>query len=486
MTDAPPSKPTAILESYFDILESFAGPAAEVARRDNVAPGDIARDFVADTAARRTFASDVVPRIREEITSFWRANGSAIQEMRGRLPGAKALFGGDIGPQIADGLFNRAGLYFDTIIVHDPLSRLLQMPLPAEEQSYYFLKYGVTQLLLKEVYLADVWPPIALLVPEPNLTAESTDNEQLVKVADVDVLLLLNRLFEKHFDTLNEAEAFFRSFSDSEEVFREAKRPDLLVFSGHAASEPGAQLEALLRDSRRLLPSALLPTDPKRRDLEILLTAIHGRLRQAAHVMLVAAADRASPILSAPVSFRWLSAKLELNRELAATALGTAGDMGLPQTNALLSEPLAWLASVPLEALVELRRTGQLSELRKQFADALDGFSGVPVDDLNTVARDIDHRLAGAIAEHQQKVRALDAALRAELTIAVPTLLGAVGATLQPGVVALLPDSLKGLAGFVGAVKLKDIVKVISLYYRERKTLGRTPMGILWSAREKQ
>jgi hypothetical protein len=483
LADPPIPKPGDLLKDYFQILESFAGPAADVARESNATPGNVARDFVADAAARTTFAADVAPRIHKEITSFWTANRRAVHGMRGRLPGAKALFGGDIGSQLSDGLFNRAGLYFDTIIVHDPLMRLIQMPLPPEEQTFYLLKYGVTQLLLKEVYLADIWPPIALLVPDSTLTADSADGERMVKVAGFDFLLLLNRLFEKHFDTVDEAEAFFRSFSTAQDVFREAKHPDLLLFSSDAAPEPGAQLEALLRDSRRLLPAALLPTEPRSRDLEILHTAIHGRLRQAAHLMLVADADRASPILTAPLSFRWLSTKLELNREFATAALSAAGDVGLPKTNALLSEPLAWLANVSLEALVELRQTGQLSDLRKQFADALDGFSGARVDDLTAVARHVDHRLSEAIAAHQQKVKALDVALRSELRLAVPTLLGAVVATLQPGIATLLPDSLKGLAGLIGAANLKDIVKAISVHYRERKTLGRTPIGILWGAR---
>lgn len=486
MTDAPPPKPAILLERYFEILEAFAGPAAQVVRRGNAAPGDVARDFVADAAARAAFASEVVPRIREEILSFWRANGSAVQEMRGRLPGARALFGGDIGPQLVDGLFNRAGLYFDTIIVHDPLIRLLQTPFRAEELPYYLLKYGINQLLLKEVYLADIWPPIALLVPDRNLHEDSRENDQLVRVVGIDSLLFLNRLFEKQFGSLAEAEAFFRRFSDAYEVFREAKRADLLVFTGDAVAEPGQQLEALLRDARRLTPLEYLPTDPKQRDLEILWRAIDGRMRQANDLMLAADAITASPLITAPVSFRWLSTKLELNREFAASALGAEGHLDLPKTNALLSEPLDWLANVPLDTLVDLRRRGQLSDIRKQFTEALDGFSGSPVNRLDAVARDIDHGLAVAIAAHQERVKALDASLRTELKIAVPTLIGAVAATLQPGVAALIPDVLKGLAGLVGAANLKDIIKAIAVHYRERKTLGRTPMGILWSARAKK
>lgn len=484
LTDPSPVNRGALLKPYFEILESFAGPAAEVAGKNNASPGEVARDFVADADARRNFALDVVPRIRNAITTFWSANEGAVHEMRTRLPGARALFGGDIGPQLADGLFSRAGLYFDTIIVHDPIIRLLQMPFRAEELPYYLLKYGATQLLQKEIYLADVWPPIALLVPDRNLFEDSQDNEHLSKVAGIDFLLLLNRLFERKFDDLAEAQAFFEGFSDVHEVFREAKRADLLVFSGDAPLEPAEQLDALLRDARRLTPSGFLPADPKRRDLEILWRAIQGRLRQAADLTLAADSNRATPLITAPVSFRWLSTKFDLNRELAVTALGSADVLSLQLTNALLAEPLDWLANVPLEALIDLRRRGQLSELRRVFGEALQGFSGAPVDGLSATARDIDHRLTETIAGHQQKVKELDAAFRSELKVAVPTFLGAVGAAFSPGIVALIPDSLKGFAGLVGATKLSGILKSISVHLRKRKKLGQTPIGILWSARK--
>lgn len=484
LKDSPPVKPGALLKHYFEILESFAGPAAEVAKKSKASPGDVARDFVADADARRAFAVDVVPTLRRSITAFWSANHGAVHEMRTRLSGARALFGGDIGPQLADGLFSRAGLYFDTIIVHDPIIRLLRTPFRPEELPYYVLKYGVTQLLQKDVYLADFWPPIALLVPDRNLFEDSKDNEQLIKIAGIDALLLLNRLFERNFDDLNEAQAFFGKFSDAHEVFREAKRADLLVFSSDTPLEPAEQLDALLRDARRLTPLEFLPTDPKRRDLEILWRAIHGRVRQAVDLTLAADSNRASPLITAPVSFRWLRTKLDLNRELAVTALGSADDVSLQRTNALLAKPLDWLANVPLEALIDLRRRGQLSELRRLFGEALQGFSGTSVDGLSTTARNIDHRLAEAIAGHQQSVKELDAAFRSELKLAVPTFLGAVGAVFSPGIVALIPDSVRGFAGLVGATKLSGILKSLSVYLRERKKLGQTPIGILWSARK--
>jgi hypothetical protein len=464
-------------------LEAFAGPAAEVARSTGADPGDLAREFVTDDAARRHFASDVVPSFCSAIESFWHDKGAALHEVRTRLPGTRALFGGDVGPQASDRLFSSAGLYFDTIVVHDPLLRIVQAPFRPEEQPYYLLKYAITQLLLRDVYLADVWPPIALLVPDRNLFVASPDNDSLHRAGQIDSVLLLNRLYEKTFDDLAEAEAFFFRFSTAEELIREAKQPDLFLFSNDAPHEPGAQLETLVRDGRRLVPREFLPDDPKIRDRDLVWRGIQGRFQQVTDIISVAHANQAHPILTASVSFHWMAMKLELNREFAEAALGLPDIGNLKKTNALLAAPLSWLANVPLDALVELRRRGQLSDLRKLIGGEIDGLSDIPLDDLDRVAREIDHKLAEAIAAHQDKAEALDASFRSDLKIPGLTLLGSVAVALEPGLAPIIPAFLSKLAGIVGVGKLTEIAKASARHFRERKSLGQTPVGILWKAR---
>src|SRR5688572_26588309 len=133
-----------ILSPYFGWLNNLVGNLAKEARRHKLSPGTIAQDYLSDSRRRDLLISEL-PGYCSTIQSFWQSSRSNILHELTKLPGLKARFGGDLGPQGKDFIFERIGLYFDTIIVPDPLLRIAGMLeiKVAKRNEFLFLRYAI-------------------------------------------------------------------------------------------------------------------------------------------------------------------------------------------------------------------------------------------------------------------------------------------------------------------------------------------------------
>ena len=117
-----------IIKPYFDYLAGIVENLANESVKHGVEPDDIVREFLCGEGRKELFTKELLPEISGFTISFWNKNlPKTIEEIR-KLPGLKARFGGDIGPQNRNKLYQRLGVYFDSIIVPDPILRCVVLP----------------------------------------------------------------------------------------------------------------------------------------------------------------------------------------------------------------------------------------------------------------------------------------------------------------------------------------------------------------------
>lgn len=469
-----------LLAPYFEWLTDIFGHLAHEAIKNKISAGTIARDYL-DNAIRREHFQEELPKFYNFVNEFWQLNSKTIDAEIRKLPGLKARFGGDIGPQISDAIFQRAGLYFESIVVPDPLLRIVRLPERLNKnEDYYFLKYSINQVMLKDVYLADVFPPIAILAGDVEL--ENNNIQDHSNVAKYDCVLLTNNLYEKNFDNYTEIQSFFNHFRSAREAITAARKPELLYWDEDTPLDPLEQWETNVKKAR---------LDWKNQDsrkqtdhANFLLFNLMSRMLQANMVLFGASTYDANPLIAAPVSFHWLNLKIRVNRDLIAQNLGLERNLDLALTNALLSRDLKWLSNIPLDSLIELRKKGQLSELRSVINQETVRLATSKLNNLDVITNQVDYNIKSALERHQEEIDEIDKVFRSEMSTLGSSFLLSIAGAFQPLLLPLAPEWIAKLSTIIGTTSLTAIIPATLKYLREKKTVGKSPIGILWQAKK--
>jgi hypothetical protein len=471
-----------ILRPYFNWLsETFENLANETVR-NNLNPDEIAREFLSDNRLKENFNRYMLPELESFILNFWAQNNTAILSEIAKLPGLKARFGGDIGPQYRHRVFERLGVYYDSLLIPDPLLRCIRMNTPLKRTDFYTLKYCITHVLNKDAYLADVYPPIAILFGENYWLRETSHYPTLIKQSSIDAIAVANAVFAQKFDTEEDVKAFFQKLKTPQALAQEVARTDLLLFDEDLPNDPVQQLEGLEKALRIELEEKEVSS--RLEGNQQVWMILVGRMMQANELLQESIELDAHPVTQAPISFHWLTTKVKINSELLERELGGSFISQLPITNALLSRNLNWISNVPLDSLIRLRKQGFLNDLRTTIAGNMSELSKANIENLERVSQQVDFNLQIALSRHQEQIQTLNQTLISELAISVPTLLFSIAGVIQPLFGNMLPSWVAYLATIGGTTSLKDVVSSAAKHIRERQQLGKSPIGILWHARE--
>lgn len=472
-----------IIRPYFDYLKQHFQILADEVIKNNISAGDIARDFLSVSRRRDSFLP-VADEVRQFIFEFWKANQKAVLELLPTLNGLKARFGGDVGPQANNNMIQRAGLYFDTLIVPDPIYRIARIVHESEMNwHYYLLKYAINQIITAESYLADIDPPIAVLVPDTHLLETEVGLPALIADGEIHTILAVNKLYGTQLDSFHEVEQFFERFSSLRNAVNAIQDSDLFWFDEDVERNPQDQLDSIVKFHSRDFDSSKLPFSID--DARFLPFMLKGRMMQVADVYRSAFENNALPLIPAPVSFHWFSFRFSIGQSLVSHELQIETVPNLVLTNALLSSRLDWLGNVPVKSLVQLRERGTLRDLRAVLAGSLAGFNSLSLSSITDATARIDSDISNALKKHQAEVQQLNSDLRAELAITVPTFLASVVASLQPTVLSLLPQWMPGLATIIGTGSVAEILRHSRAFYQKGKVLKESPIAILWNAKQK-
>lgn len=418
-----------------------------------------------------------LPEMVDVVREFWLFAGQAAGYHLQDSQQLKAVFAGDIFPAHWENAVSTAGLYVDTIILPCPITRLGAMlkAAPSSQLIKLIIKHVLTAMTYRDIALADVNPPIAMIVPNPD-DADDNDRQSLIVRATPVICTHARYLFDRAFESIEEIQEFCVRLETIEQVFKALKRPDRLIFDTKWGNDPREQLAMSLKENTHLfgmnVPNAGYHV----------FTSIIGRMPQALGAQEAAQHFRGSPFINAETSWLHYTWLLEYQGGRKDDDLTTRHSMHV--VRALVAEAhnnLEWLGNVPPETVLEIRKRGLADELRKLLAGGVSNLIGIKPDNYFRTADQVVDNIDTAFRKHQAALReARNKKLKLYgIDVAACTATGAVAvAAALTGNVTL--GAISGALGVAGLPNLKDIKTKFKQIAAEEKANRESPTGLLF------
>jgi hypothetical protein len=473
MADLP--TPQQLIAPYLGLLIETFGEIASFVEFSPHSSDSAADAIMRNKELADDFTNRVIPRIFEASRSYWVAAEEVTLEVVRRLPGLKATFGGDLGPQRYFRQLERGGLYFDTILVQDPILRAMRVPQVAQSARVRFaIKYALELVWHSPLYLAPISPPIAVLIPDREIGTARPLFDQRWEETEPWATLFWSQVLGRELKNYGEIMAVADGMRSSKEMLDAIRRPDLFRMNADAAPDPHSQWEGLMEQGTQFVTGSPRDVDSPRGILDM----VRGRLMMANDILNTAYTFDAQPLIGAPMSYHYTLWRGRAIQDQVADALGAHVRADLVQTNALLGGGLNWLGNVTEKQLLTLREKGRLEEMRALFRGVVDGLKQVAVGDVEAASQEMDHRLEQGLRRHEDEISAKDQEYRDELKIKTGSLIVSVFGAASPLIWAAPPAWL-GYLGLLGAANVADIVSAVVRHSRETNQIKSTPMAIL-------
>lgn len=466
-----------IQEAYFTLLSQQFGWLLDQMTKAGATPTQASRAMMHDQGFIKQMKVGL-PELVKDLGEFWENVGD---------PGAyhlqdgtqlKATFAGDLFPAHWENAVSTAGLYIDTIVLPCPIMRIAPLlgVLPDEEVARLLVKHTLTAMTYREVATANITPPIALILPNPEDFHTDT-RRSLIARAEPGILKHGGYLFGRTFESLDELGEFCGTLESVEQVAAELKGGDRLLFDSEWDPNPLAQLARAMSERQPSIPGL----DPAVAGDHV-LGSCYGRMPQALGAQENAARFGGTPLINAETSWRYYTWLLEYESIHSTVDLGKV--TGAHIARALVSESdqnLAWLGNVPPTAVLEIRRSGLADELRQMLSVGVGDLVATNPQNYFRTADQVVENLDRAFSEHQRRL--LDAQ-RNKLKL-YGFDLGSFVATGAIAVTAALTSSpalgaVSGLLGISGLPNLKDLKSKFKAQAEEEKARRNSPTGILF------
>jgi hypothetical protein len=470
-----------IYSDYFKILEKYFSTFYKASVDNNISPIEIAED-VKNTPRLFGSLKKLVPEIKSSIESYWAANYNLVTEKCRSLSGFKTRFGGDIGPQKSHNTIERVSIFFDTTIIPDPILRILTLPTSLDVISYYLVKYAIDQILYKEVYLMDISPPIAILVPDKELVGNEKYNfSELSNYGSIDSVIITNKLYNENLNSFDDALKFYSKFKNIDHAYREIIDGDIIWWDETVPRNLLDQLDSIKKKAYEHFDKNKFPYEVN--DPRFLLTQLSGRLMQINDVLVRSNDNNASPLVTAPVSFHWLKQKIIANQNIFFEGKYQDKNINLGITNALLSEKTDWLDNLTITQVASLRKNGSVADLRKIIKSEIESLGNIKIDELERIANQVDYNLNNALLKHQLRLNEIQSELKKDITSKGISFLASATFAIQPLIGNFLPIWSSYVGGLTGLTNLNDIISTIKKFLRQKNKIKQSPVGILFESR---
>ena len=465
-----------IQEEYFAFLFREFGWLYEQMKKAEVTPS-AAAEITSRHDDMMQGLMEALPDMVDAVREFWSAVGETagyhLQDSRQ----LKAVFAGDIFPAHWENAVSTAGLYVDTIILPCPITRLgtLLKAAPSKELVKLVIKHVLTAMTYRDIALADVDPPIAMIVPNSD-DADEEDRKSLILRATPAICAHAKYLFGRTFESVEELQEFCIHLKTVDSVMKELKRPDRLIFDTEWGKDPVEQLSRSLREN-----SHFPGMNEANAGLHVFASNI-GRMPQAFGAQQAANHFGGSPYINAETSwlhFTWL---LEYQGAPSHDDLNIRHSMHV--VRALVSEAdnnLQWLGNVPPETVLEIRKRGLANELRELLGQGVSNLININRDNYFRTADQVVENLDAAFRKHQQE---LTEARQKKLKL-YGIDVGACAATGAVAVAAALTGNvtlgaISGVLGVAGLPNLRDIKTKFQQSSAEDKARRESPTGLLF------
>lgn len=422
-----------------------------------------------------------------ELAQFYAENATSMFQIANSLGGVKVVMGGQrTYGESALTATRIAGLYCDTQLIPDPVYPFFTGAL---NLNALHLKLAINLFhILPLRPLADarmleppvfIFPSFEEILEEKDAITQSGIASLLVKVVapacDAD-LKTIEEVFEY-------AKKHEHSFLDA------VTRERLFVPPGGDPANLGTAQESAriyLRELEGVRSEEVLSAMKQLPPGVLVLNGVVERLRPHYHLLENAEELAAQPMLSQRVHWYYFE------RCAHAEALDLLNDHVLSRESldilrALQDDSLTWLANIPIEGLVDLRRNLEHAQLREQLQSCTAQLASADFHEIEAVTREVRHGLQVLIQRQQMAIKDIEAKyssktwaeiVGASLTTVVgasmffmPAFAGASGVTAPEATV---------MAG-IGAGGV-TVAKVMTEKFIKKRRARRTLLGLLATA----
>lgn len=465
-----------INEEYFRFINvQFAGLYEESLQRGlSVHEAAIA---LSSSAEYRASVCEIIPEFVEQVREFWAGVSDPalfhLQDFRG----LKAVFGGDLFPPANGATVRTSAVYADTAILPDPFlqSDHLFQRSPDHLKAYYFFKAALSLCSVARLALADLDPPIVCILPHPSQLSESVADFLKFEMERLG-LLHAGKIFGREFETVEEFWKFGATLATVDELSAAMADPSRLLFDTEFVGSLDHQLAQFVQGLTLPVPN-MTPGQ---------LVGFHcsGRMSQASGLLLKSREIHGVPLIDAPTSwahFRWC---LEYLADTDRLGRNLVDEHTLHALAGGADTPIAWLGGVPEDALIEMRTTGGLHEVREKLAAGLNGVVQRGPDDFISSSARVYANIDEWMREHQAALRGLrNARLKfAGVDVATCVVYGAIEIASAIGVpgISLVNTFLEQT---VGTPKLADLPAKYSALQAQAKALSNSTAGVFFGAK---
>jgi hypothetical protein len=357
------------------------------------------------------------------------------------------------------------------------LAAVLQFERTRETVAMFF-KHVFTAMTYQHLATADIDPPIVLVLPsERDLDPEALN---LIELANPLALKHGQYLFGRGFESFEDMGDFLYELPAVDDVLRELKNGDRLLFDLDMPRDPRVQLEEVLKRGDPLPPGL----DRRHAGMQVLNSCV-GRMPQALDARLKAARLGGTPLIMAPTSWEYFGWMLEYGAEGVG---GEVGDATSHIVHALASpdKSLEWLGNVPPETILEIRKRGQAQEIREILGRGVESLVKINSKNYKRTADQVAANLDRAFEKHLAALRKARAEKLRLYGIDVGSCT-AVGAIAVAAAITANPvlGAVSGALGIAGVPSLREIRSKYGKLKQEEADRLRTPAGLLFQHRKK-
>lgn len=457
-----------IHEKYFELLNDYLGSIYRTSPSRN--PHEAGLHY-SNLYLSGKIIHDVLPDLRDALMRLWKRNKKDLYEEISNLPGLKARYSGDISPSQCFDLVSRTGLYIDTTLVPDPLTKLLNIPLEMIKERhlvYYVVKHAFNILNAKEFFFSDTEAPISVIFP-----LDFYFDEARSQVCSKEAFLETKEYFEELLGIKLDTEKQLDSILGQNTKTLSSKIRQLEILPPGFLDAKGIP-KGLEKGGEEMANTGMLPTEGKSPGLCLKLYVL-GRLMRLTDCFLDCISFDAKPLFDVPNS--WSMFKWKVEKESFKTGQRIELDISTAVVNALQLDNFKWLGNIPSEKLVQIRNNHELQDLRELFNREVSEIYECNRDELEIVARRVQYNLTKAFKAHEKKLRDIDneyrKRYRIDSSLVITGVVAAVCGLFWP------PAALASIIGGGGLIDLK------SIHDERKKQILKTtnkPVGILFRA----
>lgn len=461
-----------IQEGFFQRVDYAFGQLFEMMIESNADPYKFSGWFSSDEN-RVKDCLPVIDAFLEELKEFWDNISAPTWIHLEDSFDSKAVFTGELFPSGSSNVASSTGIYFDTTILPDPflkISPVIQF-MSDDEKCYEIVRLALQVLSYKPLALVDIEKPIVAILPDRH-HLEDDYRKFVHDCAVTDSIEHTKTLFGQEIQDGEELLAYYSHFKDADDVVSKLQRPDKLVIASEWDDSLATQLMRLLEEQGSKLGM--------KKPGQAVYMHLISRFSQANDAFQRSRQLRGTPIIHAETSWIWYNQMLELNA--GNRELDSLNDLHIARAlSSTVANEMPWIGNIPADALIEMRQTGALEEVRHLLSTGLkDIIDANPTNFYRTGDKVFDN-LDAAFQAHEKKLKEL---ISKRWTFAgkdIGSFVVVGGIEITAALTGLpLYGALGTIAGMTGAIpNVQDLREKYKQLKAEDSEINNTGVGIL-------